>query len=279
MIPAAQKDAELMLDIGAAMNQRDALHFWWFGQSGFYVMHNGRTVLFDPYLSHSLTRKYANSDTPHVRMSERVLDPKLLQRVDVVTSTHNHSDHLDGDTLTVLLDEHPQMQFVIAEANRQFVADRLGINPGLPIGLNDGEAVTGGGMEFFGITAAHEEIERDEEGRSLFLGFVVRIGPWTVYHSGDTIMHDGLVKQLSRFDIDVAFLPINGRIPDSGIMGNLNGAEAAQLANDIGAKLVIPCHYGMFEHNTATTDLFVKTCEAIGQEYEVPQHGERVTME
>ena len=46
-------------------------------------------------------------------------------------------------------------------------------------------------------------------------------------------------------------LPINGRAPERRVAGNLSGAEAARLAKSIGARLVIPCHYEMFEFNTA----------------------------
>jgi L-ascorbate metabolism protein UlaG (beta-lactamase superfamily) len=51
--------------------------------------------------------------------------------------------------------------------------------------------------------------------------------------------------------------------------------EAAQLAKDIGAKLVIPCHYDMFTFNTEPPGLFVAECERIGQKYHVLQCGEK----
>jgi L-ascorbate metabolism protein UlaG (beta-lactamase superfamily) len=72
--------------------------------------------------------------------------------------------------------------------------------------------------------------------------------------------------------VDIAILPINGKI------GNMNGRDAAHLANDIGAKIVIPCHYDMFEFNTADPDeQFVPECEKIGQPYRVLKLGERFT--
>ena len=52
-----------------------------------------------PYLSDSLTAKYAGTDKPHVRMTERAIDPARLDFIDVVTSSHNHTDHLDHETL------------------------------------------------------------------------------------------------------------------------------------------------------------------------------------
>ncbi|HIA46532.1 MAG TPA: MBL fold metallo-hydrolase [Candidatus Hydrogenedentes bacterium] len=279
MIEPSQKDDALLADIAAAREEPDALHIWWLGQSGFLAEFNGTTVLFDPYLSHSLTHKYAETEKQHVRMTELVVDPAKLTQIDVVTSSHNHTDHLDAETLLALMGANPDVAFVIPEANRAFIADRLQRDADRPTGLSDGESTTIKGVDFFGITAAHEDLSRDENGKCHFMGFVARIGPWTLYHSGDSILHDGLVEQLNGFNIDVAFLPINGSIPERNVAGNFDGAEAAQLARDIGTTLAIPCHYDLFEFNTATTDLFEESCTSMQQEFEVMENGERITLE
>ena len=44
----------------------------------------GLHLSFDPYLSDSLSIKYANTDKPHTRISERVIDPARLTMIDVV---------------------------------------------------------------------------------------------------------------------------------------------------------------------------------------------------
>ena len=77
--------------------------------------------------------------------------------------------------------------------------------------------------------------------------------------------------------IDIALLPINGDRPERRVAGNLNGKDTAQLAKDINAKLVIPCHYDMFEFNTATPDEFVAACTQLGQPFKVLRGGERWT--
>ena len=51
--------------------------------------------------------------------------------------------------------------------------------------------------------------------------------------------------------------------------------EAAHLARDIDARLVIPCHYEMFEFNTATPEEFVAACGRLGQPHRVLRAGER----
>jgi len=131
------------------------------------------------------------------------------------------------------------------------------------------------GFKIHAVPAAHEQLERDENGRHKFLGYVVEFDDAFVYHSGDTVLYDGMIEGLRRWPIDVALLPINGRAPERRVAGNLWGREAAQLAKDIGARLVIPCHYEMFEFNTATPDEFVAECQRLGQPYRVLRGGER----
>src|SRR5882724_6164925 len=128
MKPAFQKDAAFLADVRRVLKARGQ-SLWWLGQSGFLVVQNGRAIVLDPYLSDSLTRKYASTDKPHVRMTERVIDPVALASlgvIDLVTSSHNHTDHFDPETLVPLLAGNPQAPLVIPAANRSLAAERLG---------------------------------------------------------------------------------------------------------------------------------------------------------
>jgi L-ascorbate metabolism protein UlaG (beta-lactamase superfamily) len=268
-------DDALLADIEAARVETDKLHLWWLGQSGFLTHWGGRFLLFDPYLSESLTAKYAATDRPHVRMTRRPIDPSRLGFVDVVTSSHNHTDHLDAETLRPILAANPRVEIVVGPANQAFAAERLGVSPDRLRPLDVGQNLDVCGFQIHAVPAAHESLDVDERGSHRFLGYVVRAGSWTIYHSGDTIHFPGMAERLRDFEIDVAILPINGRDPARGVAGNLWGREAAQLAHDMGARLAIPCHYEMFTFNTASTDEFVATANAIGQRIRVPRCGER----
>jgi L-ascorbate metabolism protein UlaG (beta-lactamase superfamily) len=270
--PFLRNDA-LLADIAGAPT--DTVAIWWLGQSTFLVKSAVGSLLFDPYLSESLSKKYATSDKPHVRMTELVIDPARLDFIDVATSTHNHTDHLDGETLIPLMNANPDLQLVIPEANRAFVADRLQCASDWPVGMSDGDTRKVGPYTFTAVPAAHETIDRDDEGRCHYLGYVVDVGGVVVYHSGDTLLYASMADTLRPFNIDVAILPINGRDPARRVAGNLNGEQAATLANDIGAGIVIPCHYDMFEFNTASPKRFVQTCKSLGQPCCVLQNGER----
>jgi L-ascorbate metabolism protein UlaG (beta-lactamase superfamily) len=273
VIEPVLKDGALLADIAAANRDDGNFRLWWLGQSGFLVQWRGQHLLLDPYLSDSLTRKYAATDKPHVRMTARAVDPAKLDFIDVITSSHNHTDHLDGETLGPLLRANQNVTLVIAAANRKFVADRLQIDPSLPVGIEIGDATSiatsAGPFRIEAVPAKHDELGPE------FVGYVVRFGPWTIYHSGDTLLYEGMAERLRGFQVDVALLPINGQAPERRVPGNLNGVECARLAKAIGARTVIPCHYEMFEFNTADPREFVEECEKIGQPYNVLRCGQR----
>lgn len=278
MITPRLSGESLLADIAAARSEPERLHIWWLGQSGFLIQWAGRHLLFDPYLSDSLTRKYEATDKPHVRMSERVIDPSQLDFIDVVTSSHNHTDHLDADTLRPLMQANPALRVVVPAANLTFAADRLSVAEDQLIGIAEGVPLSLESFTLEAIPAAHESVDRDDQGRCLYIGLLVRCGAWSLYHSGDTMLYEGLAERLSEARVDVGFLPINGRAPERRVAGNLWGREAAELAHATGMRVVIPCHYDMFEFNTATPVEFVDTAERLGQPHRVLELGERYSL-
>ena len=201
VIRPAQSHATLLADIRAADRRDGGFRLWWLGQSGFLLQWQGIHVLLDPYLSDSLTRKYSQTDKPHVRMTELVIDPAELSFVDVVTSSHNHTDHLDAETLGPILARNPSLKLVIPEANRAFVADRLKIEPTMPIGLDDGTTIELSGIRFSGVASAHETVERDEQGRVKALGLrfaIRRLEPLPQRRHAALRRHGGKAASLRR---------------------------------------------------------------------------------
>lgn len=273
MKPAFEKDQVLLADI-ATTRARGATRLWWLGQSGFLLVAGRRTILFDPYLSDSLTRKYAQTDKPHTRLTERVVAPELLTGIDWITSSHNHTDHLDAETLLPLFATNPQAKLLISRANRAFVLERLGRVEDRLVPIDAGEAISKDGFEFHGIPAAHNTVERDERGCCRYLGYVARVGGLRIYHSGDTLLHDGLASTLRVLQPEVALVPINGNKPERRVAGNLNGTEAAQLARQIGARLAIPHHFDLFAFNTEPPDEFEAECRRLGQAFRTLRNGE-----
>src|SRR6476620_273844 len=160
MLQPKQRDDELLADIESVDANDSRLHLWWLGQSGFLVKQGRAAFLFDPYLSDSLTKKYAETDKPHVRLTARCIDPGRLKNITHVTASHVHTDHLDAETLVPLAQSNPGLRLflphpVIAEAE-----NRLEGAPVDLIGLSDGDVFVDTEWEVLGITAAHNDLKR-----------------------------------------------------------------------------------------------------------------------
>lgn len=279
MIEPTQTDAQLLQDIASVPAAEDRLDLWWLGQSGFLVKWNGHRFLFDPYLSDSLTRKYAATDKPHVRMTSRCLEPGMLTELDFVTASHVHTDHLDGETLRPLALANPDLKLflptpIVCDAKQRLGNAELDYHE-----LDHGTRYQTHSWSIEGVAAAHNDRKTDDRGRHHYLGFILRCGPFTVYHSGDTLWHAGLVPTLLPARCDVMLLPINGNRPERRVAGNLNGTEAAALAKACGARTVVPCHFEMFEFNTETPEEFTAACQRLNQPFQVLRCGERLTLQ
>ena len=259
MIEPALADEALLADVAAASDP-DRICVWWLGQSGFLIKCAGRHLLIDPYLSDSLTRKYAGTDRPHVRMSRRVVDPAALDFVDVAASTHGHTDHLDAETLAPVLAAGAAL--VCPAAGRALARSRTGREP--DVALDWGERATIAGFELEAVPAAHPRMVPE------YTGYVVRCAGRRVYHSGDSEVYPGMAGRVGP--VDLALLPINGAL------ANMGGVDAARLARALPAGLAVPCHYDMFEFNTASPDPFAAECERLGQPFQVLRLGERLSV-
>jgi len=277
MIAAVQKDEVLLADIRSRRGA-SGVDLWWLGQSGYLLRAADRHVLIDPYLSDSLTRKYAGTDKPHVRMSERVIDPARLDFIDIVTASHAHTDHLDPDTLGPLFRVNAGLRFVVPASIAALAAERAGMAADVPIGLDAGASVEIDGITIHAIPAAHNQLDRDASGRHLYLGYVIYAFGLRIFHSGDTLWYPGMEDVLRPFRVDVALLPINGNRPERRVAGNLDAAEAVGLASAIGAGLTIPCHYDMFTFNTADAADFVRVALRAGIGHRVLGLGEGIRL-
>jgi L-ascorbate metabolism protein UlaG (beta-lactamase superfamily) len=278
MKPAFLCDEAFLSDVRAAPARTGLLHLWWLGQSGFLVQHDGRFLLMDPYLSDSLTRKYAGTDTPHVRMSARVVDPARLGFVSVVTCSHAHTDHMDDETIRPILAANPAVELVIPEAVRDAAAQRLGVERSRPLGMDDDVQREAAGFTIRGIPSAHDVRETDGAGHHLYLGYVLEVGGRRIYHSGDTRHYEGLAERLAGFDLDVGLLPINGWSPERRVKGNLDIDESVTLGLAAGMRLVVPHHFDMFEFNTGDPAAFLAAAARGGLAVKVLRPGERLTL-
>jgi L-ascorbate metabolism protein UlaG (beta-lactamase superfamily) len=253
--------AELVAEVRSSTTET-GMHIWWLGQSGFLVQVAGENILLDPYLSDTMTERYAASETPYERITGNVVEPALLSFVDVVATSNARVDHLDPGTLPHVLSD--KAAFVCAEGSERLASERAGREPDAVLGPQD--QVELGGFVLRGVPAYHADAPEA-------VGYIVRNGAYSLYHAGDTRRVQGMAETVSLYGVDVALLPING------VNGNMHGADAARLAYEAGATIAIPCHYEMFRNDTAGVSRFVAECVRLGVEYRLPRAGERITID
>lgn len=232
----------------------------WLGQAGFILRSGGTTALVDPFLA------------PHEgRVYESGLAAAQAEGIDLVLCTHEHVDHFDAESAPAIAQASPGAVFVVPTPIVDMVTE-AGIAGDRVIGLQPGQTVDIAGLVVRAVPAMHGVTMEDAYGfgESLsgglvrFLGYVVDAGHVRLYHAGDTIHFEGMETTLRQLAIDVAMLPINGRDPGRearGIVGNLTEREAAWLAREIGASVVLPMHYDLFERNRGYPAHLVQSVE------------------
>ncbi len=278
MIVPVQKDDEFISDFKEADKVTGAIHVWWVGQSGFLIKWNGHGLLIDPYLSDSVSRKYEGTANPVSRISERVVDPLLLEGIDLVVCSNTNPDRLDPETILPLRASNPALKMVLPAGNIAEADEILGSAAPPFIPVNAGTYVTSGPFDFHGINAANPKIRRDEQGNSKELGFVILFGPFAIFHSGESVWHSNLVKEVRRWSVNLALLPINGADNAGHPRSSMNGFEAAALSKAISASLVIPCHFDLFDVGNSDTGEFSSCCDRLAQRYRILKPGQRMTM-
>jgi len=225
-----------------------AFAFWWLGQAG-VILKMGRQVIYvDPYLAPAGRR-----------LIPPLLDPHQVTNADLVLCTHDHGDHLDPVAIGGIAAASPQAVFLVPRVALPRL-EALGVGASRAVGLNAEEAYRAADVTITAVRAKHEFFDRTPEGDDPYLGYLLQWEGQAVYHSGDTLSHEGLLSRLRRQPIAVAFLPINGRDGPRyrrRCLGNMTYQEAVDVAGESGVRLAVPIHHGMFRDNTEDPSRFV----------------------
>lgn len=192
------------------------------GQSGYLLATETTTILIDPYLSDSVNRVAGRP-----RLLPVPMDPRSIA-CDAVVCTHDHLDHLDPDTVSLI---DARQLFITTNGGKETLA---GLGKENVIALNAGDSMNVGDMELTAVFADHS---------TEAFGIIVRADGKTLYFSGDTLYNEQLFD-IAQYHPDITFICINGRL------GNMNVEQALITAEKIGARVNIPNHYDMFASNS-----------------------------
>ncbi len=222
----------------------NTITLWWLGQMGLMLKSGNTTICIDYYGAPDADRR----TPPPIPADE-------LKGIDVFMGTHDHLDHIDHYAWKIWAKTNPGAKFVFPRKHMDSVL-KDGVSEENAIGLNAGESVEIGDAKIHAIAASHEFLDLDPEtGLYPHLQYIIELNGVRVHHAGDTVRYEGMMPALKSFgNIDIQLLPINGRDAkrySNDCIGNMTYQESADLAGEVGPKIVIPGHWDMFAHNSA----------------------------
>ncbi|HLE59221.1 MAG TPA: metal-dependent hydrolase [Candidatus Limnocylindria bacterium] len=162
--------------------------------------------------------------------------------VDVIAPTHGHFDHIGNDAVDVV-ELAGRGGTVVCSHEMSIYLAGLGVEA---VGMNKGGRFEAAGI---GLTMVHAEHTGGVTVTGGAAPATREVGCWgwliefedgtRVYHSGDTDLFGDMALVRDRWAPSVAVLPIGGHYT----MGPADAARAVAL---IGARTMIPVHYGTF---------------------------------
>ena len=184
----------------------------------------GTNLLIDPFIEHN--PKYPKGY-------------ELPAKIDYVLLTHGHGDHI-SDVVPVAK-KHGSTVVAIYEL-ADYVA-KQGIAQDKTIGMNLGGTVELGEVAASMVDAKHSSGAEDANGThyvGVAAGYVLAVagGP-VLYHAGDTHVFGDMRLIGELYHPEVAMLPIGGHF-------TMGPREAALAVRYLGAKTILPLHFGTF---------------------------------
>jgi L-ascorbate 6-phosphate lactonase len=241
-----------------------AVRFWWLGQAGFaFKTHAGKIVYVDPYLSDAVERLHGFK-----RLS---LAPIAVEDVlaDVVVFTHEHTDHMDPDSLPVIARRNPAGRF----------AGPAGCCAGLTqaaIAVKRQIILEPNQTYDLGVVIIHTAQADHGDFSATALMLVLDFNGVRVLVTGDTSWRPELIKTLAKLKPDVVLPVING------VFGNMNHIDAAMMTKELKPRIAVPCHYWTFaEQGGGDPAGFIHACRTFCPEVQalLLKPGEGLTVE
>jgi len=210
------------------------------GHSSFFIQIGGRKVLIDPVFAERLIA-LRRLRRPGVKIKD-------LPAIDMVLLSHAHMDHLNRPSLRRIVAHNLKVSgrapIAVVPWGVEDLVNDLGF--ARVVTLEWWQTKSIGGLELTMTPCKHWGARLFKDTHRGFGGYVIRGGGHSLYHSGDTAYFDGFTHIGKRLKPEVALLPIGAYRPDSYRGVHTCPEEALQGFLDLGARRMIPMHYGTF---------------------------------
>ncbi|WP_145521990.1 MBL fold metallo-hydrolase [Yersinia ruckeri] len=217
---------------------------WWLGHACVLLRIAGRTVLFDPVLSMRASPLHFYG--PH-RKTPVPATVDRLPEINVIVISHNHYDHLDARTITLLLQRFPDVIFLVPLGLKPWL-QRHGAKAIHELDWWDSDKIAD--TEFHCVPAQHWSMRTPwDRNQSLWSGWVVKQNGVNFYFSGDS----GYFRQLAEIGerlgpFNYAALPIGAYAPRWFMQAqHMDPQQSVLLYQQLQMPTTIPMHWGVFE--------------------------------
>jgi L-ascorbate metabolism protein UlaG (beta-lactamase superfamily) len=224
------------------LNKSIDLQAQWIGHASFLIQANNFNILSDPLFFHLQTPLYPRKTPVGIR-------PEKLPRIDFVIISHNHRDHLDEQSMKLLVEQQPIM--LVPQGTKEWFIDR-GFSNVFENNWWETSSFSRDGkdIEFTFVPAVHWSGRGLTDAHtSLWGGWVIKTANRTVYFAGDTGLNKNIFNAIKEFTkkIDCVFLPIGPCEPRKLMQhSHMSAEEAVEAYKILEASLFIPMHWGTF---------------------------------
>ncbi|MCH1502682.1 MBL fold metallo-hydrolase [bacterium] len=203
----------------------------WIGHATYLLQIDGKNILIDPNWAmwHGIFKRVRQ---PGLRLED-------LPKIDLVLVSHAHQDHLHLKSLEQFANGQP----ILMPHGCSRIVRRLNLEP-IEMKWWDGFHFEGLDLTF--TPAKHWGARFVHDVHRGFGGFIIKGAERTIFHCGDSAAFDGFAEIGSRFDIDLALMPIGAYDAPSGREVHMNPEQALEAFVTLGAERMAPMHYGSF---------------------------------
>ncbi len=236
--------------------RRGELGVTFIGHSSFFLQIGGKNILVDP--------NFARWIFVLKRLRRPGLKLRELPAIDAVLVSHAHFDHLHRPSLRAIAwltrrKTGKRPAIIVPRHVRDLVSD---LGYGRIIELDWWQSFQLGNVEVTHVPSRHWGARIVRDVHRGYGGYVVRSGEHSIYHAGDTAYFDGFREIGERLKLGVALLPIGAYHPDSFRRVHTSPEDAVQGFLDLGARWMVPMHYGTFRLSYEPVDEPVERLKA-----------------
>lgn len=214
----------------------------WLGHSTVLVNFLGLTILTDPVLFKRVGANFGLGTIGPKRLVAPALTPWQLPHVDLVLLSHAHLDHLDVPTLKHL----PATTKAVVARNTGNLLRKTHMKQ--PVELSWGDKTTvrtqNGDVTVKAFEVAHWGARWRHDKHRGYNGYTLEREGKKIIFGGDTAMCDSFRSLHSDGPYDLAIMPIGGYHP--WVMAHCTPEQAVQMANNAGARRILPIHHQTF---------------------------------